>query len=203
MPDIDSDFPSGKRDQIIEYVRTKYGDEHVAQMATFAELQGREAITAVLRAHSWGSFEDRKKVTAAIPDKAAISDELQDMMEEEGEASSIRWTLENKPDALREYCTLNEDGTLEGPLAAHFEQAMRLEGNKKSQGRHPSGIVISPTPLRDEVPMVYDKSTKRMVTGFDMHGVEAAGILKFDILATRASDKILDACVGARTGRVS
>jgi DNA polymerase III subunit alpha len=193
MPDIDCDFPAGKREQVLEYIRKKYGESHVAQMATYNELQGREAMTAVLRAHSWGSWDDRKRLTAHIPDKASITDDLQEMMEEDGQASIIRWTLENNESELKEYCTL-KDGELEGPLAHLFAQAIRIEGSKRSQGRHPSAVAISPTPLADEVPLIYDKGSGRMITGFDMYACDASGILKLDVLSTRVNDKLVDAC---------
>ena len=59
------------------------------------------------------------------------------------ESSVIKWTLMNQPDALRDYCRLNDDGQLEGDYAKVFEQAMRIEGTFKSQGKHAAGVVIS------------------------------------------------------------
>lgn len=201
VPDIDVDFPSGKRDLVIDYVRKKYGDEYVSQMSTLNELQGREALSTVFRAHSWGNFEERKKVTAFIPDKAAISDDLQEMMEESGEASILRWTLENVS-GLKQYCEIKEDESLEGPLAKYFEQAIRLEGVKRCQGRHPSGIIISPVKISEICPMAYDKNSDRLLTAFDMYACESVGLVKFDFLGVAVNEKIADGCKWVKYGRI-
>ena len=57
--------------------------------------------------------------------------------------SVIKWTLMNQPEALRDYCRIEDDGKLTGDYAKLFEQAMRLEGTFKSQGKHAAGVVIS------------------------------------------------------------
>lgn len=191
LPDIDMDFPISLRGKVIECIRTKYGDAHVAQMATFGRMQGRDAIKSVLRAHEWGSFDERQAITAFIPDESAIADELQEMREETGEASIIKWALENDAASLKQWCELKEDGTLDGPLARYFAQAMRLEGTKKTQGKHAAGIVIFPEPLADHFPMLYDKSTGRSVVGYEMVDVEAAGGVKLDCLGVAGLDKVM------------
>ncbi len=202
LPDIDCDFPISKREQVITYIRQKYGDGRVSQMATFGRMQGREALTAVFRAHDWGTFEQRKEITAHVPDEAAISDELQEMREETGEASIIRWALENEAEALSEYCVLEKDDSLSGPLARYFSQAIRLEGSKRSQGKHAAGIIISPVDLAEECPMLYDKSSDLMVAGFEMYDVEALGLTKMDVLGLAVLDKIQGTVATLRTGRV-
>lgn len=202
LPDIDMDFPISKREQVVDYARRKYGEGRVAQMVTFGRMQGRTALSDVFRAREWGSFEDRKRVTQFIPDESAIADELQVMREETGEASIIKWALEHNADELKEYCVLNEDGTLSGPLESYFAQAMRLEGTKRSQGKHAAGVIISPVDLSDECPMLYDKSTERMVAGFEMADMEALGFVKLDVLGVAAYDKVSGAFRTARTGMV-
>jgi DNA polymerase-3 subunit alpha len=202
LPDIDCDFPVTKRGKIIEYIRDKYGKSRVAQMCTFARMQGRGALTDVLRAHEWGSFEQRKEITAHIPDESAIADELQEMREDTGEASILKWTLENEGDALKEHCVLKEDGTLEGPMSRYFAQAIRLEGTKRSQGKHAAGIVISPVDLADECPMLYDKNSDLPVIAIEMADAEAMGWTKMDILGVAAYDKIGGWSNTMRTGRV-
>lgn len=202
LPDIDMDFPITLRPKIVEYIRRKYGEDNVAQMATFGRMQGRDAMTCVLRAHEWGSFEERKLITSHIPDESSIADELQEMREETGEASIIRWALENEAEALKEHCVLKEDGTLDGPLARYFAQAMRLEGTKKSQGKHAAGVVLSNTILSDTFPMLYDKSTGLRVVGMEMADVEALGGVKLDVLGVATYDKCMATVNCIRTGRV-
>jgi len=84
------------------------------------------------------------KITKNIPDEAKISDELQEMKKEYGEASIIKWALENRSNDLKEWCHLDEEGKLNGPLAKRFEQAIRLEGTKTNQSKHAAGVVIAP-----------------------------------------------------------
>lgn len=209
FPDIDMDFPISKREQIIDYVRNKYKPEKVSQMITYSRLQGRGALTEVLRAHSWGTFEQRKAITAAIPDESKIADDLQEMLEESGEASIIMWALENDPnykinqdEKLSDYVVLLEDGSLAGPMAKLFEQAIRIEGTKKSQGKHAAGVIISPIDLEEECPMLYDKTTNLRVAGFEMAWLEAMGFVKFDFLGVAILDKIQGAVKTAATGIV-
>ncbi len=201
LPDIDSDFPIRYREAVINYVRAKYGEDRVCQMVTFSRMQGRGALKDVLRARERCSFEEMNQITEHIPDEAAIADELQEMLEETGEASIIRWALENSADALKNWCWMNPDGSLDGPLAIEFAQAIRLEGTKRSQGKHASGLIISSVPLADIVPMVCDKSSGQMIVGVDMRDAEEMGLVKFDILGLRTLDCIQDAETIIRSGR--
>lgn len=201
LPDIDCDFPIKSREAVIQYIRDKYGADKVCQMATFSRMQGRGALKDVLRARERCSFEEMGKITEHIPDEAAISDQLQEMLEETGEASIIQWALENNAEQLKEWAYLDEQGELQGPMAIEFAQAIRLEGTKRSQGKHPSGLIISSEPLADIVPMVYDKSSEQMIVGVDMRDAEEMGLVKFDILGLRTLDCICDAETLIRTGR--
>src|SRR5690606_20379226 len=126
-----------------------------------------------------------------IPDEAKIADDLQLMKEETGESSIIRWALENNSDKLSEWCTLNDNGELEGPLAARFAQAIRLEGTKSNQSKHASGIVIAPETLSNVCPMVYDSKNKTQVAGLEMADLESIGMIKFDILGVAVLDKVM------------
>ena len=127
MPDIDVDVPINKREQIIEYIKITYGADKVAQMVTFNTIKGRGALKDVLRVYGNISFEEMNRITKNIPDEAKIADELQEMKEETGESSIIRWALENNADKLKEWCYIDENGELQGPLAKRFEQAIRLD----------------------------------------------------------------------------
>lgn len=203
LPDIDMDFPTYAREPLIAYTRKKYGEDRVAQIATFGRMKGRSALTDVLSAHEWGTHEERKAITSLIPDEAAISDQLQEMLELTGESSTIRWALEYRSEKFTDYCVQNDDGSLDGPMARFFEQAIRLENTRRSMGKHAAGVIISPTPLADECPMLYDKSSGLLYAGFEYPDLEAMGVLKLDYLSVRSYNKVETACRMARFGDTS
>lgn len=191
MPDIDVDVPIDKREEVITYIKNKYGHDKVSQMVTFNTMKGRGALKDVLRAYGNITFEEMNKITKFIPDESKIADELQEMKEETGEASIIRWALENRAEDLREWCFLDENNELQGPLAKRFEQAIRLEGTKTNQSKHAAGIAISSTPLGECCPMVYDSKNDKPIAGMEMQDLENIGIIKFDILGVAMLDKIM------------
>lgn len=191
MPDIDIDVPVDKREQIIGYIKDKYGHDKVSQMITFNTMKGRGAIKDVLRAYGNISFDEMNKITKFIPDEAKIADELQEMKEETGEASIIRWALENNGKELSQWCFIQDDGTLGGPLAKRFEQAIRLEGTKTNQSKHAAGVAISSVPLGDICPMIYDSKTGNPIAGMEMADLESLGIIKMDVLGVAVLDKIM------------
>jgi len=191
MPDIDVDVPINKRESIIQYIKDKYGIDKVAQMITFNTIKGRGALKDVLRVYGNISFDEMNNITKNIPDEAKIADELQEMKEETGEASIIRWALENNEDKLKDWCYIDDNNQLQGPLAKRFEQAIRLEGTKSNQSKHAAGIAISSLPLKDICPMVYDSKNDQMIAGMEMQDLESIGIIKFDILGVAMLDKIM------------
>lgn len=191
MPDIDVDVPINKREFIIQYIKDKYGHDKVSQMVTFNTIKGRGALKDVLRVYGNISFEEMNRITKNIPDESKIADELQEMKEETGEASIIRWALENNSDKLREWCYIDENNELQGPLSKRFEQAIRLEGTKSNQSKHAAGIAISSEPLKDICPMVYDSKNEQLIAGMEMQDLEGVGIIKFDILGVALLDKVM------------
>lgn len=186
LPDIDMDVPAEFRDQVIDYIKDKYGAQFVSQICTFNSLMGRSALKEVFRICTDVSFAEINDMTKYIPDKAAIEDEL----EATGEKSIIRWALTNRPQYFNKWVTLNEDGTLSGEMAQYFELAISIEGTPKSQGRHAAGIIISTQPLKEVCPMVRDKDGNP-IAGFEMGDLEALGHVKFDVLGIRLLDKIM------------
>ena len=192
MPDIDVDVPINKRESVVEYIKQKYGHDKVSQMITFNTMKGRGALKEVLRVYGNISFDEMNKITKYIPDEAKIADELQEMKEETGEASIIGWALENNVDNLKEWCYLLDDGTLSGPLAKRFEQAIRLEGTKSNQSKHAAGVVISQEKLSEICPMVYYNKNKQLIAGMEMQDLESLGVIKFDILGIAMLDKIMN-----------
>lgn len=189
LPDIDMDVPGTRRDEIINYLKDKYGHDRVSQMLTFGRLQGKSAIKEVLRINEACSFAEMNAISNCIPDEAKISDQLAEMDDED--RSIIRWALINNPDDLRDFCKLNDEGLLEGEYAEYFEQAIKIEGTFKTQGKHAAGVVISAEPLRTVCPMVKQKGSNEKIAGLEMADLEALGHVKFDVLGINLLDKIM------------
>lgn len=188
LPDIDMDVPAGKREEIIQYLRDKYGKDNVSQMATFGRLQGRSALKEVLRVNEACGFAEMNEITKYVPDEAAISDQLQLMGDE---ASIIRWALINRAEELRDYCFIGEDGRLQGDYSEHFGQAIRLEGTFKSQGKHAAGVVISAKPLHTMCPMTDQRNGKEKIAALEMDDLASIGGVKLDVLGLSALDRMM------------
>lgn len=182
LPDIDIDVPSTKRDEVVEYIKQKYGYDKVAQICTFSRLQGRSVIKEVLRVNESCSFTEMNAMTKYIPDEAAISDELEKM--DDSERSIIRWALINKRDYLEPFCTMDDNGNLHGDYAEQFDQAIRLEGTFKNVGTHAAGIVISSDPLINICPVTN-------VAEMEMSALESMGLVKLDILGVAVLSKLM------------
>ena len=186
LPDIDVDFPPSYREQVIDYLKLKYGQEKVCQMLTFGRLSGRSIIKEVLRVNELCSFDMMNKITDKLPSEAAISDLLGEMEN----PSVILWALENDRDSLVDYCWINEDGSLGGDYAKAFEQSMRMEGIFKTQGKHAAGVVIASEDLTKVCPMVKASRGSEQIAGMEMSDLEAIGCVKFDILGVSVLEKI-------------
>ena len=189
LPDIDMDVPGKRRDDVIDYLKTTYGNEHVSQMITFGRLQGRSAIKEVLRINEACSFSEMNAITKSIPNEADVSDQLADMDDED--RSIIRWSLMNRSDELRDFCHINDKGKLEGDYAEYFEQAINIEGTFKTQGKHAAGVVISKDKLKNVCPMIAQKGSTERIAGLEMTDLEALGHVKFDVLGINLLDKLM------------
>ena len=189
LPDIDMDVPGKRRDDVIDYLKKTYGNEHVSQMITFGRLQGRSAIKEVLRINEACSFSEMNAITKSIPNEADISDQLADMEDED--RSIIRWSLLNRADELRDFCHIADDGKLEGDYAEYFKQAIDIEGTFKTQGKHAAGVVISKDKLKNVCPMVTQKGAEEKIAGLEMTDLEALGHVKFDVLGINLLDKLM------------
>jgi DNA polymerase-3 subunit alpha len=200
LPDYDLDFPPDRREPLIKYMKAKYGADRVAKIATFGSLAGRSALDVTLSAHGWGSFARRKAVTELLPSEAAISDKLQEMVEETGDSSVIRYAVEESPDDFRQFASLTEDGEWAGPLGALFAQAERLEGCKRARGTHASGIAVCSRPLAEVCPLMYDAKSKEVLAGMEYPDLEAMGVPKVDILSLADLSRISDAFKLMREG---
>ena len=169
MPDIDIDFHTRRRGEVIQYVTEKYGREQVAQIITFGTLGARTAIKDVGRVLDIG-FADMDKITKLIPNQLNIK--LKEAMAQEPAIE----------DAARKDPRLKEV----------LEVACKVEGMARNSGMHAAGVVISPVPLRDLVPLC-KTSKDEIVTQYDMVGLEKLALLKMDFLGLTTLDIIQDA----------
>ena len=192
-PDIDIDVPKEARPKVIEYIREKYGEENVAQIVTYTTLKGRSALKRVMTAIGGISFTEQNAMTKYILDEAKIADELQEMKEELGTSSIIRWCIENNPKRFKDWVEINKDGEFVGDRAEIFKQAIRLEGTKIIQSKHAAGVVVSPYKISETCPMVRstDVNDKGYIAGFEGPSCEEVGLLKIDVLGITMLDKVM------------
>ncbi len=193
MPDVDCDIPIERRGQIIQYIKDKYGEDKTGQMVTFQKIKARGSIKDTLRCWGGMSFDEiNENITTHFPPESKISSELQEMYDQTGSSSIIRYTIENdKRGLLKKYCYIDKDtNEFKGPLAKHFEHACLLEGTNIATSLHPAGIVVSNTELDKVCPMMYNSKSKEVVCGLQMDDLESLGLIKLDILGLAVLDKI-------------
>lgn len=183
LPDIDIDFPSNKREEVIQYLKDKYGESRVCQMITYGALKGRGVLKEVMRANEACSFEMMNQITKIIPSDAAISDQIGAY-----DNSVLKWSLDNLKDDLKDY-VWEEDGELHGEYAEVFKQAMRLEGVYKTQGKHAAGVIVSSVDIDSVAPMIRTHGEEK-IAGVEMSAAEDMGLVKFDLLATSLLTKL-------------
>src|SRR5215472_9543590 len=159
MPDIDIDFHTRRRGEVIQYVTEKYGREQVAQIITFGTLGARAAIKDVGRVLDL-SFADVDKITKLIPTQP-LNIKLKDARKMEPQIDE----LAHKEPRVKEV----------------LEVAERLEGMARNASVHAAGVVISPVPLKELVPL-YKTNKDEIVTQYDMVALEKLGLLKMDFL---------------------
>jgi DNA polymerase-3 subunit alpha len=178
MPDIDMDFDERRRDEVIRYATAKYGSDHVAQIITFQTIKGKQGIRDAAR-------------VLGFP--ASIGDRLCKMYPQAvlGREFSIDDAL-----ALKESQDLREAYEKEPEAREIIDTAKALEGLRREDSVHAAGVVIGDAPLVNYLPLKLSKDSRddsrRIVTQFDMHMVEALGLLKMDFLGLRTLSVIED-----------
>jgi len=172
-PDIDMDFADNRRDEMIAYVKEKYGENHVAQIGTFGTMMARAAVRDVARAlgHSYGTGD---RIAKLIPLGA------------QGFPMTIARALSLEPELKTLY---QEDDDVHEII----DLAQKMEGCARQTGVHAAGIVISPTLLTDYTALQVDPKTGKLITQYDMHAIEDAGLLKFDFLGIKNLSILADA----------
>ncbi|RMF25612.1 MAG: DNA polymerase III subunit alpha [Deltaproteobacteria bacterium] len=180
MPDIDVDFCYERRDEVLEYVREKYGHDRVANIITFGTMKGKAVIRDVGRALDF-SFAETDRICKLYP------------APKQGRDYSLERALEIEP-RLRE---LRESGDRERKL---FEYALKLEGLARHVSKHAAGVVISDKPLVEQVPLFVDKDGTVM-TQFAGPDIEAIGLIKFDFLGLKTLTQIANTLKLVERGR--
>ena len=172
MPDFDVDFCQEKRGETIEYVRRKYGFDHVAQIITFGKLQARAVLRDVGRVFQ-------------IP--YPIIDRLSKLVPNDpGSKVSLKEIVSGDSDFKRE-CEK------EAGLSKVLEIAVKLEGLYRNASTHAAGVVIGEKALDEILPLYRDPASDMPVTQFDMKWVESTGLIKFDFLGLKTLTTIANA----------
>jgi DNA polymerase III subunit alpha len=188
MPDIDMDFDSRYRDQMIRYAAEKYGRDHVAQIITFATIKARNAVRDAARVlgHEYGVGDRIAKLMPAL---------------QQGRDTPLAACFEyddDHADGYREAQGLRDLVASDEIAAKVVEVARGLEGLKRSDGIHAAAVVITGQPLTNYLPIQRKGSGESaedapIVTQYEMHAVESLGLLKMDFLGLRNLDVISDA----------
>lgn len=164
-PDIDMDFADTRRDEMIRYAREKYGESTVAQIGTFGTMMARAAVRDIARAMGY-PYGVGDRIAKMIP------------LGSQGFPMTIERALEIEEDLKKLYQS-DEDAEI------IINAARKVEGNARHISIHAAGIVIAPSAASDYVPVQYDPSGTAIITEYDMHAVEDAGLLKFDFLGLK------------------
>ncbi|MDC3262748.1 DNA polymerase III subunit alpha [Pelagibacterales bacterium] len=173
MPDLDIDFCRDRRDEVLDYVSKKYGENQVAQIITFGKLQARAVLRDVGRVLGipYGQVDYLCKLIPFDPSRPL----------------TLQESIDNEPKISEE---ANNDEKVEKLL----DIALRLEGLKRHTSIHAAGVVISKDEIFKDVPLYSDPDTKTYLTQFDMKHVEKAGLVKFDFLGLKTLT-LIDNCV--------
>ncbi len=176
-PDIDMDIADDKRDQMVDYAKRKYGEDHVAQIGTFGTMAARAAVRDVARALGYG-YGVGDRIAKAIP------------FGSQGFPMTIEHALEIEED-LRKMYKSDEDAEI------IINTARQIEGNARHMGVHAAGVILAPTPITDYTPIQLDPNGGKIITQYDMYSLTdeygGVGLLKFDFLGLKNLSVLADA----------
>ncbi len=168
-PDIDMDFADDRRDEVINYVAQKYGEQQVGHVITFGKMEARVAIRDIGRVLGM-PYEDPDKIAKLIPNPP-------------GKKVPLKTAIETVPELAEYY------------KQPHFKKlidlAMQVEGSIRHSSVHAAALIITDKPLQNYTPIQRDSKTGKMITQYDMYALDcnvsddAIGLLKFDFLGLR------------------
>jgi DNA polymerase-3 subunit alpha len=159
LPDVDIDFSDTRRQEVIDYIRQRYGSDSVAQIITFGTMQARAAVRDVGRVLDI-PIGDVDRIAKLIPQNVDLEAALKGVAE-------LRDAVAEKPE-YKEMMAI----------------ARKVEGLSRHASIHASAVVIAPQPLIELVPL-YRSPGEDVCTQYDMYSLDAAGLLKMDILGLR------------------
>ena len=189
MPDIDMDFDSRYRDEIIRYATHKYGEDHVAQIITFSTIKARAAVRDSARVLNF-PYALGDKLAKAMPPLVLGRDTPLWACLEKTEEYADGYTAAAE---LRAMYDSDEDAR------KVVDVARGLEGLRRQDSIHAAAVVITKDPLTEHLPIQRKASPGQtleeapIVTQYEMHAVEDLGLLKMDFLGLRNLDVIEDA----------
>ena len=188
MPDIDMDFDSRYRDEMIRYAAERYGRDHVAQIITFGTIKARNAVRDAARVLGF-PYAVGDRIAKAMPPLVM------------GRDTSLKYCFEQDPkhtDGYHAAAELRAMYDADPDVKKVVDVAKGLEGLKRSDGIHAAAVVITKEPLTTYLPVQrkpesgQDPADAPVVTQIEMHGVEELGLLKMDFLGLRNLDVITD-----------
>ena len=197
MPDIDMDFDSRYRDQMIRYAADRYGRDHVAQIITFGTIKARNAVRDAARVLGY-PYGVGDKIAKAMPPLVM------------GRDTPLKYCFEHSDkynDGYKSAAELRAMYDTDTDVKRVVDVAKGLEGLKRSDGIHAAAVVITKEPVTHYLPIQrkpesgQDPADAPMVTQFEMGGVEALGLLKMDFLGLRNLDVITDTQAMIRRSR--
>jgi len=162
MPDIDIDFCRDRREEVINYVINKYGADHVAQIITFGSLSARAVIKDVARVMDF-DYSEINAMCKNLPETPGIS---------------LKDAVETTPEAKAFFNSGEKEKTL-------WKVAQTLEGIPRNAGKHAAGVVITPKPLDEIIPVAKDGKTGAVISQFDKNPLEKVGLVKMDFLGLK------------------
>jgi DNA polymerase-3 subunit alpha len=171
MPDIDIDFCTNRRGEVIQYVTEKYGREQVAQIITFGTLAAKAALKDVGRVLDL-TFGEADRITKMVPSQPLNI--------------KLKEAIETEP-------AINEAAAADPRVREMLDIALKLEGMARNAGVHAAGVVIAPEPLDHLVPL-YKTNKDEIVTQYDMGWLEKLGLLKMDFLGLTTLTIVHDCC---------
>lgn len=161
MPDIDMDFADARRGDVLDYVGRKYGQDHVAQIITFGTMAARAAVRDVGRVLG-APYDYCDKISKSIPMFTSLAKAL-------AEVPEVKEMYQKEPEAKK-----------------ILDYAKRLEGVARHSSTHACGVLITPKPLTEYVPIQYASSAdKSIISQYSLHPVEDLGLLKMDFLGLK------------------
>jgi DNA polymerase-3 subunit alpha len=170
-PDIDLDFADDRRDEVIEYVREKYGRDHVAQIITYGTIEARMAVRDIARILDF-PYATGDRLAKMIP------------MGVQGSHMTIELALKSSPELKAAYDAEPETRKI-------LDLAAKIVGVSRQASVHAAGLVIADKDITEYTPLQYDTAREKIITQYDMYSMDlnisdnAIGLLKMDFLGLR------------------